>query len=355
MSTARTAKAERGRRALGPVATVALYAAAAGCTPGEPERVERSTRSAPISGGSEVPAGSAVARSTVMFTSASSGGEHGCSATILDDAHALTAAHCTFGLEDVADPVLMFAVRFAPDAAMRPVTDGFAPTDGFTEDIAVLVFAGGLPEGAEPVVLAPKLILADGDSVTHAGYGVTASGAPDRGTLRSSEGRFDGSHPEVDARYVTIGAGVCSGDSGGPDFVTVGGNARQLGVHVTGDCASWSVSTDVRRYVDWIESTGAEPVIDREASTVDPVETDPADCPTGACGDECTVDDVCDESCAADPDCSGADGAGDAAGSDGAGCAAAGRRRAPAVWPLLVLLALAPPAVRAGRRRGTRR
>jgi hypothetical protein len=33
----------------------------------------------------------------------------------------------------------------------------------------------------------------------------------------------------------------------------------QVGIHSTGDCQSISQSTDVSAYIEWIQSTGANP------------------------------------------------------------------------------------------------
>lgn len=255
------------------LAIISVWAASFGCAiADESDGGDVAAGSRAIGSGSEVLPGSAVARSTVMFTPASSGGQHGCSASILDDSHALTAGHCTLGLEDVSDAVLMFATRFADDAEMRPVT-AWAVPGSFREDIAVVTFAGGLPAGAEPVVLAPNLILDVGDEVTVAGYGITGPGRLDRGTLRQTSGRFDGPHRQGINRYNTAGVTVCSGDSGGPNYVSVrGGLQRQVGVHVSGGCSSGATATDVRAYVAWIQSTGATPEVDLEASTVDPAD-----------------------------------------------------------------------------------
>jgi hypothetical protein len=209
-----------------------------------------------------------------MFTAASSGGLHGCSASILDSAHALTAAHCILGLPD--DAVLVFATRFSATAAMRPVTAAVKPSAGTREDIAVLTFSGGLPPGAEPVVLASNLVMSAQDKITHAGYGVTSLAGTGRGTLRQATGRFVTTVPaQKRYRAESPTGGICSGDSGGPDYVTVrGGQQRQLGVHVSGGCDSApnsvSSSTDVRQYITWIRSTGASPQVDAAAVTVDP-------------------------------------------------------------------------------------
>jgi len=95
-----------------------------------------------------------IARSTVMFVAKGGDGTHGCSASIIDAAHALTAAHCVFGLQTTDEPELVLAPHVAPGAPRRTVTTFARPNDSFDDDIAVLTFAGGLPGDYTPVPLA---------------------------------------------------------------------------------------------------------------------------------------------------------------------------------------------------------
>jgi secreted trypsin-like serine protease len=211
----------------------------------------------PIVGGVVEAPGSAIARRTVMFTTASGDGTHGCTATVLDDSHALTAAHCLIGASDVPDLVIVFANRFSASATTRPVTATHAYAEGIEHDIAVVTFAGGLPGGYVPVKLPDHLELAPGAAVIEAGYGKASgdSDGSDRGILRSVQSALQSVDTAQHRLLIgTDGHTVCNGDSGGPDFVTVGGELVQIGVHSTGDCATGGTSTDVRAYVDWIRT-----------------------------------------------------------------------------------------------------
>ena len=224
-----------------------------------------------ISSGTTVQPGSPVARSTLMFLSKETKGQHGCSASLIDDSHALTAAHCGKGAARLTDVVLLFATAYAPDAVTRPVTAVFTrrdwPFDG-SGDISVVEFSGGVPSGFVPVALASRLpIAAKMPPLIHAGFGQTTSTVNDRGTLHAVPGVLK-EFLEGPARYVATDdhGSICSGDSGGPDYVRVGTGDRlvQVGVHVSGSCdnGSVSVSTDVRANIDWIRSTGARPKLD---------------------------------------------------------------------------------------------
>jgi len=223
-----------------------------------------------ISSGTTVQPGSPVARSTLMFFSKETKGQHGCSASLIDSSHALTAAHCGKGAARLTDVVLLFATAYAVDAVTRPVTAVFTrrdwPFDG-SGDISVLEFSGGVPSGFVPVALASRLPIAPEMPLIHAGFGQTTSTVNDRGTLHAVPGALK-EFLEGPARYVATDdqGSICSGDSGGPDYVRVGGGDRlvQVGVHVSGSCenGSLSVSTDVRANLDWIRSTGARPRLD---------------------------------------------------------------------------------------------
>jgi secreted trypsin-like serine protease len=240
-----------GRVLLPLVLAVSVSACAIAQEPSESSR-------AAIFGGTVETAGSAVARRTVLFTTASGDGTHGCTATVLDGSHALTARHCIFGATVDEGLVLVFATAWSAEATTRPVTAMRSYNDGFDDDIAVIAFSGGLPDGYVPVKVADAgLHLTAGTPVVLAGYGKASddSDGTERGILRSVASTFE--HDDVAAKRVwsvTSVGGTCSGDSGGPDYATVNGELVQFGVHVSGDCATTAVSTDVRAYRDWIET-----------------------------------------------------------------------------------------------------
>ena len=71
-----------------------------------------------ISGGQPVTSGP-IARSTVMFVAQGGDGQHGCSASIVDATHAVSAAHCLIGLNAGDTPDLVFAPVVAPGAPRR--------------------------------------------------------------------------------------------------------------------------------------------------------------------------------------------------------------------------------------------
>lgn len=206
-------------------------------------------------------ASGAVAASTVMFVPLGGDGTHGCSATVIDAAHALTAAHCLIGLQPGDQADLLFAPVVSATVPRRRVTSFKSASAGLqlTDDLAVLTFSGGLPVGYQPVALAKKTFtLRAGQALILAGFGQTNSTQNDRGTLHVGDSVFK--RTQTGHKYLAQGAtSICSGDSGGPDFVLRNGVLVQVGVHVSGDCATSDISTDVRAYSAFITSTGATP------------------------------------------------------------------------------------------------
>jgi secreted trypsin-like serine protease len=236
----------------------AFVAACTASTTGEPGEL-----SSDVVGGTVVAAGDAIAQRTVFFTPASSKGRAGCTATILDSAHALTAQHCVRAAEGVTDFVLLFARKWSDSAPTRPVTamKGYA-ADPFDDhdDIAVLTFSGGLPSGFVPVTLPKDLVLKVGTAIIQAGFGVTTlepkdGGDDGRGVLRSVATTLHAIDTKVhEISFQSPGHTICSGDSGGPDFVNVKGALVQVGVHSTGNCEGAADSADVRAYDPWIQT-----------------------------------------------------------------------------------------------------
>jgi Trypsin len=254
---------------------LALALGAAGCAPAGDEPVPAGEavghEAQAISFGIQPPPGSPIARSTLMFLSAATEGKHGCSASLIDESHALTAGHCARGTEGISDLVLLFATAYSPDAPTRPVTATFIPP-GYPfnggADIGVIEFSGGVPAGYTPAVLVSNAPVAPGTKLIHAGFGQSTSTVNDRGILRAGRGHLvkfrNAPAPVYDASGDS--SSICSGDSGGPDYLTVSadGRLRQIGVHVSGGCdlEPTSSSTDVRANIDWIRSTGARPLVD---------------------------------------------------------------------------------------------
>jgi secreted trypsin-like serine protease len=226
-----------------------------------------------IIGGNTVSASDPVAASTVALVMVDPDQEVSlCSGSILAENLVLTAAHC------VADPKsivrIVFGTKFNPEDLKNSVeADAFAPHPQYNpkkmtqdqNDVGVVFFRGGLPEGYEPAqLLTQSNTLSKGTKVELAGYGITqAESQKGSGVLRKAEVSI--SNPEFGKTEVildqTQGEGACHGDSGGPAFVKIGATNYLWGVtsraypnNAGDDCAHEVVYTKIASQLGFIES-----------------------------------------------------------------------------------------------------
>ena len=224
-----------------------------------------------IVGGVDARGNEAYVAYTVSLLSEDAGGiRPSCSAVILDEEFAVTAAHClTAGVkgyyvgfalnrETMKRDRLRKVVGYRIPPAYNPRRFS-RPNNG---DLALLRFSGGLPAGYH----APKLVtdpswLQVGVPVLIAGYGVvdgsTNLGA---GTLRAAEtfvadGRYSETEVTVDQSQ---GKASCHGDSGGPAFLNVDGALYLMGVSSRGigaqECkAREGAYTSLLAYAGWLD------------------------------------------------------------------------------------------------------
>ena len=151
-----------------------------------------------------------------------------CTGTALARDLVLTAAHCVTG--KLAYQVKTF--QGGPPIAVH----GIAPHPRFdqasyaasraTADLALLKLAAPLAELVAPAKLAPDRRVAAGETLTVAGFGVTAAGT-DRGlglprmatlTVTGKPGSLQIRLYDPATRNTRSGLGACTGDSGAPAF-----------------------------------------------------------------------------------------------------------------------------------------
>ncbi|MGZ3662091.1 MAG: S1 family peptidase [Bdellovibrionota bacterium] len=193
---------------------------------------------------------------------------HHCTAALIAEDLAVTAAHCVPEANAVRPLRLAFTTDTgSSDFPTRAVTS-FVRDAQFQDnvlreaddhDLALVRFSGGLPSGAKPARLLPTPFAA-GAAVIVAGFGAVSFDQYELGILRSAKvivaqpllGRAE---TLLDQRSR---GGTCPGDSGGPAFVEnqgelfLWGIASRLWPLRVSDCAQYSIYTRLDAYADWL-------------------------------------------------------------------------------------------------------
>ena len=261
-----------------------------------------------IIGGNDVEKGSVLSQSIVGIYDAKA--HFFCSGSLLPNNVVLTAAHCIDSApEDVYiifDGDLMGSVKSKDpafrDRVLRKATDTRVHP-GWDEkandhknlnwnDLALIRFAGTIPEGYKPAVFLPNPDLVEkGTTVTVAGYGVSEvktskidpSTYPNLdkaiqdgdvycnqnkshclkvdmsgdGYLRATDLQIAQVHKTEIALDERHGQSTCEGDSGGPVYLPVNGRLYLFALTSRGNelCTGEGIYTNVLAYMDWIEQT----------------------------------------------------------------------------------------------------
>lgn len=263
----------------------------------------------------------------------------GCTGTLVSPKTVLTAKHC------LASNIRVYFGTYANQQGSGTWIDTVHRQGHQSADIAMLTLASAGP--ATPIPLNPEdLATLVGQPIRIAGFGVTSENGTSSGTKRVGMATLQSVDGGI--MYATnMPSGTCYGDSGGPNFMMIGGTERLIGVTSFGTAACGSGldgSVRVDTYRAWIEqyitthdmlppvaTCAGDGLCASECTAVDP------DCPcaedgfcTGACGDlatdadcdGCAAGDACRADCPVlDTDCCAADGAcNDACGLTDADC-----------------------------------
>lgn len=191
-----------------------------------------------------------------------------CSAVIVSENAALTAAHCT--TNDFKTLIVIFGTKIKKgESTARKVVSVAIPqkrilnkfNDQDTADLALVFFEGEMPGNYEPAnfVFNEKQFL-KGQVISVAGFGVTnGSTMIGAGTLRESQvvisTQLGKSEFLIDQ---TTGYGACQGDSGGPALADNGTTKLVWGIISRGhqddsmNCQRQAVVTSIVPYLDWI-------------------------------------------------------------------------------------------------------
>lgn len=229
-----------------------------------------SSPSSQIINGIDLEDGAVPAQSSVLLVNPVS--EMICTAILLNESFALTAAHC-LDLENPGNHYIFFGTRPTNTAPRRQVVAARAsrywgaqdPNAKNSGDIAIIKFfeSGPLPEGFRAAnFLKDASLLKAGQKTLVLGYGVTSPNSfVGVGQLRAA------AMPILDVQYSateilldqTKGSRVCHGDSGGPAFLRIQNTYYLWGLAARGvgnedePCSSAVAFTNVLMYSTWIQ------------------------------------------------------------------------------------------------------
>ncbi|WP_051740101.1 serine protease [Kitasatospora sp. MBT66] len=201
------------------------------------------------------------------------GGDLDCGASIIDQTHVVTAAHCLDPLVLTGYSIRYGTLNVASGGTVVPVDQvvtapDYDPLDPFANDIALLKLANPIQYGtnAQPVILPAQDGAPEPDSsATVSGWGVLSKDGPLPATLHVATVRILSPDTCHDASGTTDkicaeapqGNIACQGDSGDP----LVSNSTLIGVFSGGvGCADPGfpgLYTPVGPYVDWINRTVA--------------------------------------------------------------------------------------------------
>ena len=217
--------------------------------------------------GNAPPASGYAARAIVMVVDSH---EDLCTGTALARDLVLTAAHCVAGKLDYQVKTFQTGQTISVRAiALHPRFDlaSYAASRA-TADLALLKLAAPLADLVMPASLAPARRVAAGETLTIAGFGVTAAGTA-RGlgiprmatlTVTGKPGSLQIRLTDLATRNLRIGLGACTGDSGAPAFEPT--SAGVIGVvswsTAPGDqegCGGLTGVTPLLLYREWIMET----------------------------------------------------------------------------------------------------
>jgi len=227
-----------------------------------------------IVGGTKVSATDPVTSSTVALVTPA--GKSFCTGSLIGPKLVVTATHCLVGYEDKvlvafgtiakngsvkADNLRTASKFFLHEEYDTDAMDQDVPTKA-PNDIALIHLEKAAPKGYVPVsLLGSEDSIAEGETLTLAGFGLTHYLFGSSGTLRKVNTKIKQLLPE--AKELEFGEkanqSACMGDSGGPAFVVRNNKLALVGVTSRGSsrCNSTGIYTDVRYFGRWIKQAAS--------------------------------------------------------------------------------------------------
>jgi secreted trypsin-like serine protease len=228
--------------------------------------------SSSIIGGTIVTANDWIAHTEVAFVSTNSQDQALCTASLVANDLAITAAHCI--VDDPSAPKSVYTLIFSTDiknaqpANLRQIDKVEIPSswkpgdqpNKDTSDVALVHFTGGLPTGYVFSDLLPfDETFTKGQSVELAGYGISSATAQTgAGVLRKTsvtvlDPQYSSSEISFDQ---SKGGGACHGDSGGPAYLVIENHPYLFGITSRGggNCDQDVIYTKIAAYQDWFNS-----------------------------------------------------------------------------------------------------
>ncbi len=239
-----------------------------------------------------------------------------CSGTLITPTVVVTAAHCLEG-RSTSDVQVFFGNNIFQSGDYRQVSEVLVHPDydpqQTTSDIGLLRLASAAPSSVTPIPALPSsngLSSSDqGATITFAGFGLDEyNNSGVKLTVDGSIGivcpgpqacSYGSAYVVARAIGYSNSSGPCNGDSGGPAFITRGGQEYLAAVTSYGDqnCSQYGVSTMVQSYESWINNfTGGTSEI----------------CGNGLDDDGDGAIDCADSDCSTDTSCQGGDACEDA-------------------------------------------
>ena len=222
-----------------------------------------------IIGGKKVSAKEAIAHTVVALVSSSSKGQALCTASLVGQNLAITAAHCivdqAHSQKSLYTLIFSTDLRHALPTEMREIDQVRIPAEWKprktltkdTSDVALVHFVGSMPDGYQFSKLLPfDHDFIHGDTVEIAGFGISnAIKDNGEGVLRKTQVHvLDPHYSNSEVSFdQTEGGGACHGDSGGPAYVIIKKTPYLFGITSRGggNCDQDVIYTKISAYQDW--------------------------------------------------------------------------------------------------------